>query len=117
VRKKIVDRASDLERIVTRQSIQIPVVLALPRALGPDLRAAVVAELDAKLDPQFRARLTLVDYGPADLEEARGSAGDEHQAWLLFIDSAGVLRVTSSLYAGLRADGALGRWVEVFRNR
>ena len=115
--KKIQERAVELERIVTRQSIQTPLVLAVPRSLGTAALARVRAELDARLDPEFRPRLTLLEYGPAELAAARGSAGDEHQSTLLFIDSAGVLRAAESLHSGKKIEGSLGRWVEVFRNR
>lgn len=115
--KKIHERAVELERIVTRQSIQTPLVLAVPRSLGTAALTRVRAELDARLDPEFRPRLTLLEYGPAELAAARGSAGDEHQSTLLFIDSAGVLRAAESLHSGKKIDGSLGRWVEVFRNR
>ncbi|MBM3988330.1 MAG: hypothetical protein FJ294_10305 [Planctomycetes bacterium] len=115
--KKILERAVELERIATRQSIQTPLVLAIPRSLGVPLVARVRGELDARLDPEFRPRLTLLEYGPPELSAARGSAGDEHQSSLLFIDSAGVLRAAESLHPGKKIDGSLGRWVEVFRNR
>ena len=117
VLKKIQERALELERIATRQSIQIPLVLAVPRSLGSALVARVRTDLDARLDPEFRPRLSLLEYGPAELAAARGSAGDEHQSTLLFIDSAGVLRAAESLHTGKKIDGSLGRWVEVFRNR
>ncbi len=115
--KKIVERAVELERIATRQSIQIPLVLALPRSLGETALARARAEVDARLEPEFRPRLALLEYGPAELAAARGTAGDEHQSWLLFIDSAGVLRAAESLHSGKKIDGNLARWVEVFRNR
>ncbi|MBM3991801.1 MAG: hypothetical protein FJ298_12430 [Planctomycetes bacterium] len=115
--KRIVERAVELERIVTRQSIQTPLALAVPRALGAPLVARVAAELDARLAPEFRPRLTLLEHGPLEQSAVRGSAVDEFQPTLLFIDSAGVLRADESLHAGKKIDGSLGRWVEVFRNR
>ncbi len=92
-------------------------MLALPRSLGETALARARAEVDARLDPEFRPRLALHEYGPADLAAARGTAGDEGQSWLLVIDSAGVLRAAESLHSGKKIDGNLARWVEVFRNR
>ncbi|MFM7297299.1 MAG: hypothetical protein ACKO4Q_08775, partial [Planctomycetota bacterium] len=115
--KKILERALELEHIATRQSLQQPRVLAVPRSLGAEPLARVRTELDLRLDPEFRPRLTLLEYGPAELSAARGAADDEHQSTLLFIDSAGVLRAAESLHSGKKIDGGLGRWVEVFRNR
>lgn len=117
-RKRIVERATELERLVLRQGLSCSAVLALPAALTQDLLDGAKADLATALDPQFLARLVILLHGPKDAAAPRSAgAEDTHQSWLLFVDSAGVLRVADSLHAGKRLDGALARWVEVFRNR
>jgi hypothetical protein len=51
------------------------------------------------------------------LREAGELAADDGASWLLFIDSARVLRVASGFHKTKRLEGSLERWVEVFRNR
>lgn len=119
---RILERAYELERIVTRRALELEVCLALPAALGEDVFARAKAELDAKLLSEFGPRLRIVRHGAPTLAAHRaaladGMASDSHQAWLLFLDSAGVLRVAESLHTGNRLEGTLERWVDVFRNR
>jgi hypothetical protein len=113
------ERVAELERIVTRRGLALLPVLAIPAALGEDLAAQLTAQLVRDLDPEFHARLVVVRHGSADLEPLASvsTVGDRHQNWLLFVDSAGVLRVAETLFASKRLDGALERWVEVFANR
>ena len=120
--ERILERAMLFERLVTRQAIASPVCLAVPAALGDETLARVKRELDAKLLEEFGKRLVLVRHGATTLEaeraaRERGLASDSHQAHLLFVDSAGVLRAAEGLHAGKAIEGALERWIDVFRNR
>jgi hypothetical protein len=87
-------------------------------ALGAALAAPgnVAALEPAQLLSVFPAQAAERDAFRA-LREAGELAADDGASWLLFIDSARVLRVASGFHKTKRLEGSLERWVEVFRNR
>ncbi|MCC7012148.1 MAG: hypothetical protein IT454_06290 [Planctomycetes bacterium] len=120
--KRMLERVYELERLVTRRELGVAAVVAVPRALPEAAFVRLLRGFDETLLEEFRPRLSIVRHG-ASAEDAKPSpsmpelASDAHQSWLLFVDSAGVLRAAEALHSSKRLEGALERWVEVFRNR
>ena len=106
--------------MVTRQALATPLCVALPACYGTafeKIRAALLAAV-----PELAPKLTVLAYGPSEAKLAvaakeRVELGDAHQAWLLFVDSAGVLRAAESMHSGKKLQGSFLRWLDVFRNR
>ncbi len=115
-----VERLQDLEFMVTRQALATPLCVALPACYGTafeKIRAALLAAV-----PELAPKLTVLAYGPSEAKLAvaakeRVELGDAHQTWLLFVDSAGVLRAAESMHSGKKLQGSFLRWLDVFRNR
>ncbi len=124
-RARWLERTAEFEAFRQRYGLEIPAYI-------------VAATADGELLASLRSTLTVRDetsrVGPAqvlqgfprnDAELARAAAlraadelaPDRNASWLLFVDSAGCLRVATSFHKSKRLDGALERWVEVFRNR
>jgi hypothetical protein len=119
--ERAVERAGELEVVLARRGLALPVHIALPAALG-EAALARASDAIARQVPELAARLRVTAHGPGDLAatlaaRARYGLCDEHRAWLLFVDSAGVLRGAQAFHVGGALDARLARWIEVFRNR
>jgi hypothetical protein len=120
--EKAVTRIRDFEAFCLDEPWTAQLVVAVPAALGRGVEQLLETALVGRIEPEFRRRFVLRSYGPGSLEEAaaareRYALPDAHQAWLLFVDSAGVLRAAETFYANKAMDAAFLQWIEVFRNR
>ena len=107
-------RAFDFQIALERLGLGLPTALAIPSELGADAIAGAKTAMLAQA-PELSARAQIVLHGPSS--STLGEVTDDHQTWLLFLDSTGVLRAAESFYTGKQLDGGLRRWIDVFRNR
>ncbi len=123
--KRWLERSADFEAFRERYGLAIPAYVVAAGADSESLAAlsAAAASLDVARAGGTSELLVRFPRAPAErarfdeLAAADQLASDRNASWLLFIDSAGCLRVATSFHKSKRLDGALERWVEVFRNR
>ncbi len=124
-RKRWLERSAEFEAFRDRYGLEIPAYVVAAGADASALEALRAALAPADASRAAPAAQVLVRFPADSVEHARAAelaaadqlASDRNATWLLFVDSAGCLRVASSFHKSKRLDGALERWVEVFRNR
>jgi hypothetical protein len=119
------ERIEEFQLFRERYGLSLPAYVIAPGADDQQL-AALGAALAAPSNAGSIAPAQLLNVFPSQaaerdefraLRKAGELAADDGASWLLFIDSARVLRVASGFHKTKRLEGSLERWVEVFRNR
>ncbi|MCP3916497.1 MAG: hypothetical protein GY711_13145 [bacterium] len=94
---------------VSRYGATQRMVVAVPARLGDEK----VAGLRAELDDELQTRLEIVTHHGTGSE----ASPDRGKRWLLFVDSAGVIRIATPFFAQERGfDDRMQHWLTVFKD-
>jgi hypothetical protein len=124
--ERALERVAEFEAFRERYGLDMPAYVALAGALGDEVLTRARAALSPGGEPASVPPAQVLVRYPTNaselqqllvLRDAGQAANDGSQTWLLFVDSARCLRVASGFHRTKRLDGALERWIEIFRNR
>lgn len=119
------ERIAEFEAFRERYGIEVPAFVVTAGAAAADLERLRVALAPADATRAIPSARLLVRFPTDEAQHAQhqalrasgATASDGGASWMLFIDSARCLRVATGFHKSKRLDGALERWIEVFRNR